>query len=307
MITLDPTAIAALLGVIGPIELDSVDQTIDEDNAVDYLLRRQYELNVQIENAGRHEALGELAGATIDALLAGGPAADPTDPVELLEQLGPQAVNGHLMAWSPDPEIEAMYEQLGIAGRFERPTDVPDALAVLQLNAGGNKMDAYLQRTYDYRATLDRETGELTGVVTVVLANTAVADEVPDYAKLSATDDPPGANRMFLTLYGNGWTGISETADGVVTQPQLGTEHGWQFAQTQVLLLAEQQITLRYELSRDDRRHRAVRAVCPRPARRAPRSALGRGRRHRRRSGADLPRAARTEHRAHRRRLTADG
>src|SRR5690606_16682749 len=58
VLLVDPYALAALMRYSGPVEIDGVPEPIDEHNAVDFLLREQYEL---FERDEREDLLEETS------------------------------------------------------------------------------------------------------------------------------------------------------------------------------------------------------------------------------------------------------
>jgi hypothetical protein len=95
-----------------------------------------------------------------------------------------------------------------------------DNVAVIVNNAGGNKLDAFLQRASTYDVKWNAADGTFTSTLTVKLTNTAPASGLPDYIvgnSLSATETrnipPPGTNRLWLSIYSPFHTS-STTIDG---------------------------------------------------------------------------------------------
>src|SRR5690606_23311118 len=68
VIAVDPYAIAAVLRLTGPVEVEGLDEPLTAGNAADILLRRQYEA-FEDSKAERIDFLGDAARATLDALL----------------------------------------------------------------------------------------------------------------------------------------------------------------------------------------------------------------------------------------------
>ena len=66
--------------------------------------------------------------------------------------LGGAAHAGHLILAFARPEEQQLAIELGVSGRLDPVQS--DALAVTTSNAGGNKIDYYLNRAVDYRVKL---------------------------------------------------------------------------------------------------------------------------------------------------------
>ena len=67
---MDPFVVAAMLEYTGPVQLATIDQQLDADNAAAFLLRDQYVIAAD-DNDRRIDALAEAAERTFLALLAG--------------------------------------------------------------------------------------------------------------------------------------------------------------------------------------------------------------------------------------------
>ncbi len=184
VIGLDPTGLATLLEFTGPVVVEGLPQPLTAENAVEVLTKSQY-IDVP-DDAERGEILTEAVRVTFDKLTS---ATLPT-PRKLSETLSPAARAGHLRVWSPDDRVQETFERLGTDGTLGLPTGA-DGFSLIQQNVGNNKLDAYLERTMDYRATVDAETGELTGTLRVELTNAVPARP----ARRRGRQQPSGADR----------------------------------------------------------------------------------------------------------------
>lgn len=195
VINADPAGLAALLALTGPIDVEGLDEPLTSENATDLLLRRQYlELG---DRAERGEFQAEAFRATFDALVSSSLPA----PRTLASTLSPAARGGHLRMWSPDPQEQALFEQLGADGSLAIPEGT-DGFSVVQRNVGNNKIDAYLRRTISYDTTVDAATGDLAATLRIELTN-----DVPQGVALPAAvgDNtraaPPGTNVTVVTIH----------------------------------------------------------------------------------------------------------
>jgi hypothetical protein len=195
VILADPGAIAALLQVTGPITVPSLDTPIDSETIERYLWLDQY---VLFADDDRIDILDELLRGVfsrLDTLRI--------DPRLIGSAFGPVVQTNRLMVWSPDPDEAALLARLGLDGAFPRLHPGGDVLSVRTANASPNKIDTFLQRDITYTATIDRDTGTLTGEVSVELHNVAVDDPtMPDIVLGNADMEMPRAwNRQWVSIY----------------------------------------------------------------------------------------------------------
>lgn len=189
---MDPEVLSALLAMTGPISIDGADGRLSEANLIEFLLVDQYE----IENASRIDLLEEVSQATIGRVLGG---ALP-NPTVVARELGPLAAEGRLVGWALDPEEQALFESVGMAGAMPDLAG-GDGIAVVLNNAGENKLDVYLERDLQYAATVDEATGAVEATLQLTLTNTARPDELPEAVVQNSTGDALGTNRTLLSLY----------------------------------------------------------------------------------------------------------
>ena len=169
----DPTALAALLGLVGPIDVPGIDQRLNADNVERFLLVDQYK-EFAGNNSQRKELLGDVARSTFDALTS-----RPLPGIgRLTKVLGPTVAGGHLRVAAFDPAAEAFLDDAGLSGRWIAPPG-HDVLSVRSANTLPNKIDAFLHRDISVETTVDPATGQLTEVLTAVLRNDAPADGLP--------------------------------------------------------------------------------------------------------------------------------
>ncbi len=220
VISIDPFALAALLELTGPIPVERFGRTLAADTAAQFLLRDNYALFQ--DNDAQNEALAELVESTFDRLTTG----DLPGPRKLAEVLGPVTEDGRIRLWSPDPAEEAFFARLGATGAFPEPRPDHDFLAVASQNSGNNKIDVFQQRDIDYRVTVD-DGGDLRATVEVTVRNPVPLDaELPDYVIGNAQGDPPGTNRMLLSIYTPHLLDRA-TLDGELTGVESQTEAGY--------------------------------------------------------------------------------
>jgi hypothetical protein len=197
VIAIDPSGLAALLELTGPISVVGVAEPLTADNAAEFLLVDQYSQLTDIDD--RLDRLELLAQATFDRLTTG----DLPGPRRLADVLGDALAEGHLHLYSPDDDRQSLFRRIGADGALPA-ADGGDVLAVVDNNAGGNKLDAFLQRDIRYEVDWRRETGAVEATATVTLTNDAPATLLPDYvigSPLADDDLGRGTNRTFLSIY----------------------------------------------------------------------------------------------------------
>ncbi len=224
VIIMTPKAIAALLNVTGPIEIESVGVTLTDSNAEQFLVLDQYEF---AENE-REDLLAEVTTRTVDALLTSTLPA----PQVIGAALGPVATEGHLTAWAVDAAEQELIELVGMDASMPvlGPAPGSDALAIVSNNGSGNKIDSFLERTIVYRPRYDESSGAVVAELEVTLTNTAPASGLNDYVIGNGVDLPIGTNRTMVEL----WSALdidAVTVDDVATVPYVQPELGWNVAQ----------------------------------------------------------------------------
>lgn len=206
VIGVDPTGLAALLELTGPVEVPGLDEPLSASNAVEVLTRTQY-LSVPDE-AARGEILTEATRVTFDTLTS----ASLPAPRELADALSPAARAGHLRVWSPKRSEQRTFEKVGADGTLSIPRS-SDGLSVVQQNAGNNKLDAYLHRTISYRPTVDAATGKLTAKLRIELRNDVPSTDLPVAVVGNSRGVPVGTNVTWLSIFTRS-TVTSATLDG---------------------------------------------------------------------------------------------
>ncbi|MFT7600245.1 MAG: hypothetical protein ACI8TP_003186 [Acidimicrobiales bacterium] len=224
VLTIDPVALQALLVVVGPIEVDG--EVFDESNVLEYILSGQYdkfEDEDLVKDSDDLIALGAQRQDVLSMVAAqafAGFAGGDWDPFELIEALRPVAEGRHLLAYSTDPDIQALWEFVGVAGVMEG-----DEIGVTMLNLGANKLDPYLDLAVVAATGPAAAESAAAGAETVVeleitVSNNAPASELNQYVlgpwdELGFADAGGYTGRLMVILPGS-----SSAADFVrPTQP----------------------------------------------------------------------------------------
>ncbi|HEY6532069.1 MAG TPA: DUF4012 domain-containing protein [Acidimicrobiales bacterium] len=191
----DPTALAAMLQLTGPVEVPGLDFPLDAGNAEEYLLEGQY-IQFDTELDQRRDLLSEVSRSVFEALTS-----RPLPALgELRTALGPAVSGGHLKFASFDEEAEALFVRTGLAGAWQT-TPGADWLSLRSTNLLPNKIDWFLRREMTVDSTIDPDTGTIETTVTVTLRNLAPPSGLPPYLIGNYGDFPTGTNNDGLALY----------------------------------------------------------------------------------------------------------
>lgn len=221
VIAVDPYVMAALLGYTGPISLESVGTTVDSTNGASFVLLDQY--RVAPDHTARVDALEEMSRKTVESLLAG----SMPDPVRLGRDLGALARAGRLAMWTMEPDEQALLADLELLDALPA-LDGADGWGVTVSNAGGSKIDTFLDRSFAYESTTDTR-GSTTSTLQVELINGAPATGLPDYVIGNVLGMPTGTSRLYVSVY-SALPLASATIDGQPIELTTGEEAGWHVA-----------------------------------------------------------------------------
>ena len=221
---MNPDALASLVSLTGPLDVEGAATPLTRKNLAEFILRDQYEITTK---DARVELLDVIAKTAVDKLLSG----SLPPPAELAKLFGPVSQVGGLNAWSADPREEALFERVGMARRFPI-LEGGDGVALTVDNAGGNKLDAYLQVTVNYSVTRDAS-GHADGTLVARLTNNAPPEGLPPYVSGNRRGLPEATNRAYVSIY-TGLEATSITDDGVASTADFGRAFGWNVASTYV-------------------------------------------------------------------------
>jgi hypothetical protein len=189
----DPTALAGLLRVTGPVRVAGWPEPIDAANAERILLHDQY---LRLAGAEREGFLADVTQAVFDALVERG----VRDWGAAIRALAPAVRGRHLMVHAVRPAEQRALRAVGVDGSMAPVRG--DYLAVVTQNGGENKIDWYLRRAVDYRVRVDPRDGTATARLTVTLENNApAAGEPPIVIGGDGWPYPAGVNRLYLSVY----------------------------------------------------------------------------------------------------------
>ena len=138
VITLDLTAIAAVLDAIGPVESPAYG-TVDGERLGQILLIDAYATFGQEGAADRQEANQELLNDLLDRLLSG------DDLVSAAQAIASTAPGRHFQAWMRNPQLQRLSADAGASGQVDDP-GTGDWSAVYTQNGNQSKVDVFQQR-----------------------------------------------------------------------------------------------------------------------------------------------------------------
>jgi hypothetical protein len=243
VIAVDPLAVAKVLRVSGPIRAGEVRLTAD--NVAEETLVRAY-VRYAIDNSARRRFLEQVARATFEAFRL----ALARNPVELVRGLAHAARGRHVQVYSRDPAGQRALLGLGVAGSAAAPAG-GDYLMAVGVNAGGNKLDAFLHRTLDWRVRLAAD-GSATATAYLTLRNDVALAGMPRYI-VGPYDKRfrVGVNEQIQTLYVGGGYGFTKASlDGRPVGAEAQADFGGLALTQAVGVPAGDSATLAYLLKR---------------------------------------------------------
>jgi hypothetical protein len=243
VVAADPLAVAAVLQASGPITAGGT--RVDAGNVARLTLVGAY-VRYADDNGARRRFLVAVANGTFAALRR----ALRANPVGLAGSLAAAAHGRHLQLYASDPAAEAALARLGLAGGAVAPA-AGDYLMPVGVNAGGNKLDAFLHRTVRWRVALAAD-GSASVDASVTLANDVPAARLP--WRIAGPYDRrfrAGVNVQILSLYvarGYGFTRASVDGRRVGAEPQ--ADLGGVALTQPVSVPARRRVTVAYRLVR---------------------------------------------------------
>jgi hypothetical protein len=167
VITLDLTAIAAVLDATGPIESD-VYGTVDGERLGQILLIDAYQEFGQEGALDRQNANQALLNTLLERLLGG------DDLVNAASAITSTAPGRHFQAWMRNPELQRLSTRSGASGEVNDP-GVGDWSAVYTQNGNQSKVDVFQQRNVLVTVAM-AEDGSARVTQTVTLTNATPQD-----------------------------------------------------------------------------------------------------------------------------------
>ncbi|MGI8684399.1 MAG: DUF4012 domain-containing protein [Acidimicrobiales bacterium] len=202
VISVDPSAFAALLRLTGPVAVPGRDVPLSADNAAQVLLHDQYLAFDETAEADRVDFLDIASRTVFDRLTT----TTLPSPRTVADALAPAVAGRHLQLSSSHVSEQRFFERIGAAGAV--PPVRGDSLGIVTQNFNGNKIDWYLRRSYTYDAQFDPATGQVAGSLEITLRNDAPAEGLPrsviGFGGFAAPGQPQtafGENLLLLSVY----------------------------------------------------------------------------------------------------------
>lgn len=253
VLTIDPTGLAGLLDLVGPVRIADVPQPITSDNVEEFLLLGQYELFDERE--GRKELLSEIGRAAFDRLTSG---TGPT-PTKIIDTLGPAIESGHLAVNSFDDAAQEVLTDFSLTGAFPTPSE-GEWISVRFADADASKLSPYLRMSLRYESRLDAN-GDVAAEAVLTVRNTAPLG-LPPYVRTSTAGLPEGAQLVELSI-STSLEVIDSQHDGTASD-FLRQDEPWSPSYSAQLLIPRgEALTLRLDLRGDGA---AAVTIIPQPA-----------------------------------------
>lgn len=217
VISLDAYALATLVDFSGPISLTTVDETLDGNNAAEFLLYDQYRL--EDTSINRVDVLEEVTRKVVERILEGMVPA----PTEVVDNMLPLTREGRIVAYSVHQNEQDVFERLHIDGSLSA-SEFGDVLSVSFNNANANKIDVFLDADLAYDVTVDAD-GRTRSTATITLTNSAPTSGWPGYTIGNVLGLPVGTNRLWVTVHSR-LRAQSASVDGVPEPLAVSGEEG---------------------------------------------------------------------------------
>lgn len=213
----DTAAFAAFLELTGPIPVPGTvgGLQLDSTNASDFLTRGQFAIFP--DDRSGSTALEQLISTVFERLTTG----TLPGPRRLSELFWPLVHDGDLQMVTLHDADRPLLDRFGLSGAVPDRKG-GDLLAVINRNAGPNKLDAYLRRTTSVLVEWDPASGGVRSAVTVRLTNEAPAGGLTPTVAGNAAGQPAGTNVSDVSVI-TPFPLRSALVDGVrfAAQPQL--------------------------------------------------------------------------------------
>ena len=196
VVSIDPGALALVLGATGPVTLES-SQALTEDNAVQLLLNTIY---LEEDDPAAQDAFFAQTSASVFGAITGGQG----DPVATVDALAEAARQGRLMVWSAHPGEQALLTGTVLSGELRGRDDTSPVVGVYLNDASASKMGYYLDVDVDVETQACRPDGSQTIGLTVTMTSTAPADAATLPPYLTGRDRsvvPAGDVRTNVLVY----------------------------------------------------------------------------------------------------------
>jgi hypothetical protein len=142
VISIDLYAVAALLGVTGPITVPGYGGTLTKDNVISTIMA------ADLSDPTHKQVISSVAGPLMQRLVS----LDSNQWLGMVNVLNQQATARHIQVFFTSNPSEVEMQRLGLSGDLA-VTGHPDFLYPGEANYGGNKANFFLARTYQLALT----------------------------------------------------------------------------------------------------------------------------------------------------------
>jgi hypothetical protein len=235
VIAVDVPGLAALLQVIGPVEIPEFSENVTAANAGTLLLHDLYSQDPTPDQAPRHEGVVDVASGVMDRLTHG-----QFDAVALGRSLATAADGGHIRLYSTQGAEENVFELTGLGGS-PAAVDADRTFHLAVESRLATKVDYYINAAAAQRIVL---TNDGTAIIrtTVTVDNTAPKGATPSYQL-----GPDQAWKAYAPTPGDyiAWTLLWGPAGS--TQIDSVPESGLRVTQAAPLVHAGQDVTVTFD------------------------------------------------------------
>lgn len=241
VLSIDPVALADLLGATGPVTT-TAGLTLTSDDAAQYLLNQIY---LDEPDPARQDVFFADAAASIFAALSGG----SSDAQAAVASLARSSDAGRLMLWSADPEEQELLSGTTLSGELGVDESQP-AVGVYLNDGSGAKAGYYTDVSTELSVIGCRPDGSQRLALGLTLIN-QIPDpaSLPEYVTGGGVYVTPGTVRMNVALYAPAGGQILQVTSRGSELPVLAQiDHGLQVALTTVSLGPQESVTLELEV-----------------------------------------------------------
>lgn len=234
---LGPKALAGLVATVGEVEVG--DHTVDADNAVDFLTKEQYTLDITY---GQRVKMLE---SMLNGVAGGGSKSAPAQPMLSLRLLDEAISAGEFMILPNDDEVREGLETIELTGLLPDASE-QQLFGLIEQNFGLDKLDPYLERSAEL---VWKDWDDSDPILNVEYRNSATPD-LPEYV-LGIGNAGPAVNRLRVAPYAPSHAhSVTITAqDGEESYPPIfrGSENGNQVSVIIVSTPSEGSVSIEFE------------------------------------------------------------
>jgi hypothetical protein len=175
VIAIDVPGLAALLRVLGTVQVPGIEEPLSAENLARIVLHDLYEgLSPGDDAVARRGQLAEVTRVMVERLTGGA-----GDIVALASELGKVAAGGHLRLWSRVAEEESVFERLGLGGG-PAAVDADRTFHVAVENRTATKLDYFVKPAVRQDIHLTKN-GDAIVRTTISIHNQAPHGAAPSY------------------------------------------------------------------------------------------------------------------------------